>query len=161
MNPYRTNRRFGDLFMDEAKKVLGLFVCVPANLNLDTQHATDFTIIQVNPHIAFRVRETKYQEKYGNQFTIRYQVPSGQDTEFQKIMQGKADWLLYCFGEENPFPHFTKWTLLDLSAFRYHMTHNQDQINWGVRCNNDGSQLAWFDITSFPTDYPLIIGQSK
>jgi hypothetical protein len=160
-NAYQNRRAYGDLFLEPAKMVIGLFAAIPASFYLDTKCATDFTITTDQPHIAFRVRDSKYQQSYGNQFTLRCQVASGKETELDKILNGYGTWMLYCFGTEEPYPCFTSWTLIDLDSFRYHYQHNQESLSMGIKSNNDGSALAWFDITSFPDDYPLVIGSNR
>lgn len=55
-------------------------------------------------------RDWKYQ------FTIRYKIPSGEDTEYQKILKGIcADAFAYCWGEkQHAKPIIRQWVCIDL-----------------------------------------------
>jgi len=67
-----------------------------ANASDDLSMATDYTISVDCGSIGGRIRRPGYWEKY-HDVTFRYQVLSGVDTEYAKIMKGTPRWYLYAW----------------------------------------------------------------
>lgn len=156
-------RRWSDQFLPTVQKILGPYMLEPADERLDTKEATDLVIVQAkDKRIAVRVRGKAYTEKYGDEFTIRWHANVKGYSEYHKIISGYADWLFYGFEAQLGAPEIDRWHLIDLHAFRYHMSFNPDAVKWGIKGNgpNDPSQLAWFKIDSFPKDPFILITAS-
>jgi len=96
---YNENRSWSDVLMPLVKKLIGPYMLDTASFEDDTQRATDLTVKKVD--VAVRLRDyNKYAERYLYDFTLRYSVPSGAVTEYQKISDGNADWFFYGFVEK-------------------------------------------------------------
>ena len=67
----------------------------------DMQHNTDLWVTFSGPiRIGCRIRRKHQESLYSSEFTLRYSHSSGAKTEFQKILEGWGDYLLYGFQGE-------------------------------------------------------------
>lgn len=90
------------------------------------------------------------QPKYADDFTIRWSRPSGVDTEYQKIIKGLVDYILYGFidqGEEKIISYF----IGDLKVFR-----DSGVKPFQIKPNNPpDSEFAIFRLKDFPQDFVI------
>jgi len=157
---YATDRQWSDIFIPAMKQVIGPYLLTTSSFDQDTQRATDLVVLGVaNKQIACRVRRPGFYDKYGNQFTIRYERASGTQTEFEKIAKGFADWMFYGHAADNN-GNLRWWWLLNLDVFRkIFREHKANTIRDGITPNRDGTtSFAWFDIMSFPRDLVVASG---
>lgn len=162
---YEAQRAWSDRFIPTMKKIIGPHLLESSPFEIDTQQAADLVVMRAkNLTVACRVRRHNYLASYGDQFTIRYAIDSGRQTEHSKIINGWADWMFYAFTFENEYRlDFAKWTLIDLSAFRAHLilNHKRQHIKAEKKWNGDGSQLIAYRISSFQGDPQLVVAQSE
>lgn len=117
---YQDNRKWGDMYLDAAIEGLKKrgFQSVDVTCDdIDMEQAAD--LIGVRGHdeitIAFRVRDYAYFDNYADDFTLRYRHKSGAKTEYEKVMAGHGDWMLYGFGKEGSL---VKYALFNLDGVR-------------------------------------------
>lgn len=160
---YSINRIWLDRFIPEIRRIVGAHLLRVAPEHLDNRHATDLLMLEARDmRIAARVLRHGYASRYPYDFTIRSRLPSGNQTELAKIVDGEGDWLFY--GHANAAKTgFDLWWLLDLRALRAGLIRHASNgypISSGDRVNTDGTCFKWFDIRSFPTEPPLVLATS-
>jgi len=136
----------------QVKAVLGNYF-FSKDMNMDLTQGTDFLIMSADPvKVAVRIRRPGingyYLKNYGHQFTIRQSRPSGAVTEYQKIMDGLVNYILYGFcnsGETRLETYF----LADLDVFR---TVNPDPVEVKVNDPPD-SRFNVYQLDQFPADF--------
>ena len=130
------------------KAVLGNFF-IKKDINEDLHNGTDFLVLKVEQfRVAVRLRRFKYFEKYKDEFTIRWSRPSGVKTEYEKIMDGRVDYILYGFINECE-DKIIHYFIGDLSVFR-----NMRPEPILIKKNNPpDSELAVFKINQFPLEF--------
>ena len=100
------------------KACLGTCLLREGDFREDARENTDLRVLFLESvRIGVRIRRYPFYEKYPDDFTIRYSVPSGAKTEIHKIMDGWGDLFFYCFSNEQE-NRLIKWTLADLNVFR-------------------------------------------
>jgi len=136
INDYSENRKYGDLVIAKAIKILynvlelekrtirdGVrWYIEVADVQLDTEFATDLIVVNSEggtaEHIGLRTRSAeRYLNRYPYDFTIRFSCSSGGNTEYQKVLEhGYCDYLFYCFSDDTGA--FSRWAIIDYSIFR-------------------------------------------
>lgn len=159
---YLQNRQWSDHYIPEIKSIVGSHLLVDSPLEVDRQQATDLIVINAkNLAIACRVRRPGYTDKYPYEFTIRSRTASGATTELQKITNGWGDWMFYGHAAPEPGIKINHWFLINLTSWRAHMIRrNCTAIKCGEKSNLDGTSFAWFDLSSFPPEPPIIVAAS-
>lgn len=159
---YQSDREWSDRFIPEIKKLVAPHLIQVAEFEMDTKEATDLMVFKVRDmRIAARIRDVRYADRYGEQFTLRSKRDNGTQTELDKIQRGWGDWLFYGFGKADLT--ICPWYLIDLSALRYHLSKEGWQrrgIKMEERPNGDGTHFRAFWVFSFPDDPPLLIARS-
>jgi hypothetical protein len=149
---FKTNIELELKFADTIKQILGLFF-FRKDINADLNEATDFMVMRADGiRIGIRLRKYKYwkNSKYRNQFTIRWKLKSGHETEIDKIYEGLVDYIFYGFVDKKQ-ANIVQYIIADLGVFR---GIAPDPIE--VKANKDGrSDLAAFDIKQFPSEFIL------
>lgn len=84
-----------------------------ADVQKDTQEATDFIVSIDGGDIAVRIRRSKYKDR---DLTIRSYC-GGHKTEINKIKEGFGKYYLYCWTNENQ--EILEWILVDLNKLRH------------------------------------------
>jgi hypothetical protein len=142
-------------YLPAAKRILGEILIQEAPEADDLHSNTDLLIVRADiRRIAVRVRRYGYLERYGNDITIRSSLPSGAETEWDKILRGLGDVFLYAFASPQDDGTFAKWTVLDLGRFRrwvqaYATTHGG--LFPGAACQNtDGTWFRSFSVADLP-----------
>lgn len=132
------------------KSILGNQFIVKDAIN-DLEQGTDFLIMQANPfRIAVRLRRFKFYKIYPNDFTIRWERPSGVKTEIHKINDGLVDYFLYGFCNEFE-TKIIKYFIADLKVFRLLNIKPK-----AIKPNNPfDSWLAVYSIFQFPKEFFL------
>ncbi len=116
-NGWERDKQWSDRFIPEIKGILGQYLIGEAKEE-DQERNTDLIVLKMEVvRIACRIRQFKYLERYGNEFTVRSKRPGGTKTELTKIIEGWGDYLFYGFSDELEKNLF-KWTLIDLKRFR-------------------------------------------
>jgi len=145
MNGWQDDKRWSDRFLPEIKRILGEHLIGEAATEEDQERNTDLIVLRMEPlRIACRVRRHEYLERYGDEFTIRENRPSGQKTELAKIIEGWGDYLFYGIASPGD-QHLAKWTLIDLKVFRLwfarHIARHAGEMPGKQLANGDGSSL--------------------
>lgn len=163
---YQADREFADVprLVLEAKRIIGMSLVEVSSFQMDTEEAADFVLPMAT--VAFRTRREfdprgrRYSEQYPNQFTIRLSRSSGVATEYDKIMDGYGDFMLYAHqaGEG-----LGLWHMLDLSVLRCAQadhTCGLTKLTFFDKTNtNDGGKTGFraYDLTSFDAHYPIVV----
>jgi len=145
VNGWQDDKRWSDRFLLEIKRILGEHLIGEAPLEEDQERNTDLIVLRMEPlRIGCRVRRNEYLARYGDEFTVRANRPSGQKTELTKIIEGWGDFLFYGIAD-GASQHLAKWTLIDLKAFRLwfarHMASHGGEMPGQQLANSDGSSL--------------------
>jgi len=163
MSDWRENKLWSDRFLPEIKRILGAYLIGEAPQQEDAERNTDLIVLRMEPvRIACRVRRTKYMQDYGDEFTIRSDLPSGTKTELAKIIEGYGDYLFYGFGDDKN-NRLTAYTLADLRIFRVAFMHKlakleADTLPGRFKKNHDGSSsFRVFRWSEFPSE--MIVAQ--
>lgn len=139
------------------KAILGNYFIVQDH-TLDIKEGTDFTVFMINPfRVGIRLRRFKYWHKFKNEFTIRYCLPSGIDTEYHKIMAGSVDYILYGFLNQQE-TKIIQYFIGDLNIFRVYEPEPIDIIpNKPIH----DSDFAAYSLMSLPKEFILKKWQMK
>lgn len=166
MSGYSEDRTWSDHFIPEIKRIVGPYLLIESPIEVDQKQAADLITLKARDlTIACRVRRRysptglDYLDKYGDEFTIRLKRDSGAKTEMEKIVDGWGDWMFYAIARSNDHKDgIARWSLIDLVSWRAHMIRRDKRIRRGESPNGDGTYFAWFDMLSFPSEPPLLIG---
>lgn len=71
--------------------------------------------------VAARVRSAGEWNKYFHEVTFRFELPSGVATEWQKMLAGYGDWMVYGFAADDEGDRLRAWIVLNLAIFRQHV----------------------------------------
>uniref|UniRef100_A0A6M3JMC6 Uncharacterized protein n=1 Tax=viral metagenome TaxID=1070528 RepID=A0A6M3JMC6_9ZZZZ len=114
----------------------------------DLENGTDFLLLRVNPfRVGVRLRRYKYFLTFPNDFTIRWERPSGVDTEIHKIKKGLVDYILYGFINKDE-SKIIQYFIGDLAVFR------ESDVKPVIKSNNPlDSWLAIYNIENFPVNF--------
>ena len=142
MTGWEKDKKWSDKYLKEIKQHLGEYlICEPTDFSEDRDRNTDLTILEIKAiRVACRIRKDIYREKYGNEFTIRSDRPTGKETELTKIIKGWGDYIFYGFANDE---NLTQWFIGDLHAFRiWHsreLVKNKGGLPGFTHSNFDGS----------------------
>jgi len=115
---------------------------VKASKYEDINENTDYIV--GDRKISVRIRRDKYR-KYENEITFRLNVPSGNRSEFDKMLSGLGDYMLYAFADPTE-SRIAKWTIIDLAKMRESSCQPSE---W--KSNRDGSSdFVVFKLDSLP-----------
>jgi hypothetical protein len=154
---WEDSKAWSDRFLPEIKMILGRrFISEPA-VEEDALRNTDLIVFKMEAiRIACRIRKPEYYEKYGDQFTIRSERPSGMETELAKIVRGWGDYFFYGFGGKR---RLADWRIGDLDVFRlwFHLETVRLGREPGVlQKNRDGSSdFRGFRWDELPKDFVI------
>ncbi len=141
MKDWKQDKKWSDKYLNEIKAILGQVFIGEASKEDDQEKNTDLIVLKLEAiRIACRIRDEKYYQKYGKEFTIRAGRPGGTKTELAKIIEGWGDYFFYGFADEE---RLIWWSIGDLKVFRLWF-NQQLRINRGVvpgicQKNQDGS----------------------
>ena len=136
-------------FSRTLKAILGNQFIVQDKIE-DLENGTDFLLLRVNPfRVGVRLRRHKYYLQYPNDFTIRWERPSGVDTEIHKIRKGLVDYILYGFIDEEE-NKIIQYFIGDLAVFM------KTEIKPIIKPNDPlDSWLAIYRLSYFPEDFVI------
>ena len=156
-NSYATNRLWSNKFLDQLKMVSGLLLFRVSSKVDDTTKNTDLIVLvtDTQKRIACRVRRYAYFERYPNDVTIR-SANNGHKTEFEKIMEGWGDYLIYAFANQAE-DSLEAYRIINLNAFR----SNHAKIALQKRVNGDGTEFVTFNINQLPRGVLVTSGGFK
>lgn len=124
----------------------------------DAEKNTDLIVFTLGAiRVACRIRRFNQYEKYGEQFTIRADRPSGAKCEFEKLLEGWGDYFFYGFSNEAE-DGLHAWFIADLKPFRTfvnkHLIRNGGKLP-GVKLPNrdDSSQFYAYWIHQLPASF--------
>jgi hypothetical protein len=147
-NSKETDRdwNYSDGFLAHAKILIGQHLLIAAPMEVDCKEASDLIfLVSGRGDVAFRVRRPHYMEQYPFDITFRSNREGFEKTELDKILEGKARWMLYGFGSEDRAT-LARWVLLNLDAFRAAMLRGLVKRDRARRDNGDGTGFEWFDV---------------
>ena len=147
---YQKNIYLENNFAGTIKSILGnYFICQDAYQ--DQNQGTDFLTFTMQPFkIGVRLRrKCKNFEWYKNEFTIRWELPSGNETEIHKIRKGLVQYILYGFVDESE-KKIIRYFIGDLKVFNAHSPTLTPRI---FANNPRDSDLAVYKISDFPKSF--------
>lgn len=142
-------RSGGDRYRDQVIALLSRqgFQVSDSTVHQDLHEASD--LLLDGQGCALRIRSEKALQRWPDEFTIRAWRPGcGQDTEFQKIMDGHARYALYGFTDNRD--RIALLRLLDLNVFRASILDDCNRYDRGMRVGADGVGYLVFSIHEFP-----------
>ena len=155
---YTKERHWSDQYVPAIKAIVGPYLLTTAPFEWDTKQATDLIVIHARDKtIAARMRRAKFAARYPDEFTIRYHRDTGTSTEYEKIVNGWADWMFYGFAAAGDADgRIQRWWLLDLDVFRAHLIRRLGKVGGVEKPNGDGTSLLAYGVQNFPRT--LVIG---
>lgn len=164
LRPWQRDKRWADRFLPEIKAALGVHLFGEASEDDDRHRATDLIVLKLEAvRVAVRIRRHAYLERYPDEFTIRAERPSGQETELAKVLSGWGDFLFYGFANAEE-TGLAAWRLLDLKVFRLAF-HRQivalpaGRFPGSTLDNPDGSgRFLAFNLADFPAELVIAKG---
>ena len=160
---WAADKRWSDTYLPELKRICGQYLIGAAPDREDAERNTDLIVLTLAAvRIGCRVRRHSYLKRYGREFTIRANRPSGAKSELTKIIEGWGDYFLYAFANADE-THLAAWSLCDLRVFRLwfnrFMFSNDGAMPGESQPNNDGSStFRAFRLDELPTDFVLAAG---
>ena len=158
MKDWKEDKRWSDRFLDEIKGILGRHLIGEATEEEDAKHNTDLIVLHMEAvRIACRVRRSEYHARFGGEFTIRADRPSGVDSELSKVIAGWGQYIFYAFANEAETA-LDAWILGNLNVFRLwvmrHMAGHNGRMP-GTHCKNgDGSSSFFsFRVDAIPSTF--------
>lgn len=142
--------RLENKFSKQLKAILG-GCFFTKNIDDDLTKGIDFAVYTIKPFkVACRLRGFGYQKRYGNQFTVRWELKSGNRTEIDKIKDGFVDYMLYGFIDADEI-RIIQWVLVDLKPIR------EGLEPFEIRQNKmpDENKLAAYSLVTYPKEYIL------
>jgi hypothetical protein len=115
---YTTARKWSDQFIPYLKMIIGYALIELPEPEEDKSRNTDLIFFSAkNTRIACRVRKNEWLIRSPNDITIRYSYRDGYKTEYQKIMAGWGDYMVYAFASQDE-NKISAWRVIDLQKFR-------------------------------------------
>lgn len=150
MSGYEEDIKLERKFADRIKVILAKQFIIQDTI-ADLKQGTDFLIFQVSPfRVAARLRTYTHFiiGNRRNEFTLRWERPSGVKTEIDKIREGLVQYLFYGFIDSDK-NEIIQYFIADLNIF------NQDEPRPSAIYPNNphDSDLAVYEITQFPNDF--------
>lgn len=159
----RFTRHFGEIVQQHATRTH----VAPAEE--DWKRNTDFILSTVvslpnrDVRISARARRRKYVARYGDEFTVRLDRPSGAQAEMPKIRAGWGDLTIYGFesadcaseacGHDESGHRLSPWFIGNVAMLRDYIARGG---YWQVKGNHDGSsRLAAFHHADMPLGFVL------
>jgi len=141
--------RLEEKFSRQVRQILGLQL-FKKDWKRDLKEASDFILVAQMTTVGVRIRRQRYFSRYAAQFTIRYERPSGVETEYSKIRRGYMTHFFYGFcNKEEKRLIFCR--LLDMAVFR-----EIDPVPIEKRWNKSrDSRLAAYQYAQFPSSLIL------
>lgn len=152
---YTDRKNWSQQFIPELARIVGPHLLQPTNYDIDAKEATDLIVLNARDlRIACRVRKAGYAERYPYDFTIRATAPGGFKTEFQKIVEGYGDWMIYAHQSTEQPDRIGQYFIIDLAIFRAELiadAHRADRLMpMTMQRNPDGSGFYVFDALRLP-----------
>ncbi len=151
---WEQQKAWSDRFLPEIKAILGQHLIGEPPVAEDTERNTDLMVLRMEAvRIGCRIRKIGYLRHYGDEFTIRAELPTGTKTELAKIIEGWGDYFFYGFADSYE-THLIKWTLADMRVFRgaYSRMIASPSASIALKKNADGSKFAAFRWSVFPPE---------
>ena len=80
---FKQDKKWSDYVLPEIKEILGRHLIRTADDYEDVYHNTDLTTLKLEGYrIGCRVRGVDYHKQYKHDFTMRYDRPNGNESEF-------------------------------------------------------------------------------
>lgn len=161
MMGWQDAKTWSDQYLPHVKRILGEYLIGEAPIQDDAERNTDLIVLTLSAvRIGCRIRRRSYLERYGDEFTIRASLPSGNRTELSKIIEGWGDYFFYGIvaDDDDASSGFAAWLLGDLNAFRrWHAQQlfvNRGILPGALQKNGDGSsQFRAYKIDAMPNSF--------
>lgn len=150
-NNYDINITLERKFTKTLKAILG-FQFITQDPILDKQEGTDFAIMEIKPFkVGVRLRRYRYYKNmdYRKEFTIRWKLSSGNETEIDKIRKDLVQYIFYGFvneGENKIIQYF-------IGDLRIFMKNEPKTYCIRKNKNSEDSSLAVYRLRDMPEGF--------
>ena len=140
---WKNSKRWSDKFICKITPILGYHFISEPPVEEDRDRNTDLIVLELNAiRFGCRIRKNSYYNRYPNEFTIRASVPSGNETEIGKIMNGWGHYFFYGFANEDE-TDLADWFIGDLNVLRRWLSEQKKQgrtkkEDWNFKSNGCG-----------------------
>lgn len=151
MRDWEIDKALTDRAIPKVKSIMGCFLFRAGGVIEDCKQATDIILCEGGDHAtAVRLRSDSYRARYGEQFTIRYDRPSGAMSELQKIMSGYAQWMFYGFIDDSA--NLTAYVILKLNFLRCYLWDQRMALDafYIGKNTDDSSQFLAIPLADLP-----------
>jgi hypothetical protein len=116
---WQEEKDWSDIFLHECMRILGPACLAEAPIDEDRKHNTDLMFDASRGRHAVRIRRVEQRLPYNrrNEITFRLSMPSGAETELEKLLEGWGDLLLYGWGDERA-RRIAAYTVVNLHKLR-------------------------------------------
>lgn len=143
---YTEDRKWSDIYINQAKAILGWNSWRISSFEQDTKRAFDLVLDTSKTRAAIRLRRHGVYDRYPHEFTIRSKRDTKATTEYEKIMKGFGDIMLY--GHLSKDGKIEHYFLIDLDVFRDSICSKN--IEFQGKSNGDGTHFHAYDVRNFP-----------
>lgn len=146
---WRERKKWSDQYLPEVKSRLGRALLREGSWEEDAKEATDLIVLKMDPiRVGCRIRKFEWLPCEG-EFTLRYELPSGMPTEYEKIVLGFGTHFFYGFaGPEHMKPALAAWMILDLDVFRAEEGFSE----WQQKSDSYGILFRVYHVDKFSPD---------
>ena len=159
---FKKYKKWADRFNDEIIKILQEEYKTrnvkTADFQEDINFCTDF-VINDNYFLSSRVRKQKYFQKYKDEITLRSKTLNGNETEIEKIFNGKGKDIFYAFSDEKEEKIFS-WKILNIEVIRSYLESLFFLLKDDEKDNFDGSKFIPIKL-KYINDRSLIKKENK
>ena len=150
MQDWELDKLLTDRAMPHVQAALGCLLFKAGNAVEDTKEATDLRILNAqDQRVAVRLRSDRYRDKYGGEITLRYDRPSGTQSEVEKIMMGFAQWFFYGFIDDSG--RLIQYTIINLNGVRLFLWEAKNLVEtFCIRNADNSSTFLAIPIENFP-----------
>ena len=143
----RVNKAWTEQYIGLVVQTLAPFLIKEAPVELDCRDAVDLVVY--SPRITVRLRRPGYALRYPHQFTLRLRATEKTPyCEWDKIVDGRVDWLFYGHLDENSA--ISHWLLVDLR--RLLEAFIRGEAPYSDHDNPDTGRFRAFDASLLPPD---------
>ena len=151
------NLRESAIYDQHVQCLLGKYIIKKATPEQDMQLNTDFQVDSISLSIMSRVRGSECFPDWGMDFIFRAYADGGNQSEYDKMLDGMGQWYFYGFGHPTR-PNVVLWYwLFDLDAIRYGINNGVTGTIMPNR-HNPRDIFIVYNINHFPRDPDIVIG---
>lgn len=154
---YKANRTNGDKYLPDVASILAEFLGTirVSTIQEDTKAGADLVVNDADIGLGVRIRDAKYDGRYGDEFTIRSWHPKSKRCELDKLLENKPRLLFYGFASKERGIY--KYAIIITESIA-------DAVRDGrytKQTNKDGIEFYAFNLKELAEHYPGSVIHSK